>query len=73
MTDIAIAQFRYTLRSIPAFTDRNGCDHAACTNLTLVCSRGLRWDGGEFTSREAAIAAADAKGYTPLRAAQVSA
>ena len=26
-------------------------------DLTLVCSRGLRWDGGEYLTREAAVAA----------------
>jgi hypothetical protein len=26
-------------------------------DLTLICSRGLRWDGGEYPTREAAVAA----------------
>jgi hypothetical protein len=30
-------------------------------DLTLVCSRGLRWDGGEYPTHDAAVAAGRAR------------
>ena len=47
---------RYLIRNIPAVFNHLGRDYPAYVQLTLVCSRGYRWDGGEFATREEAIA-----------------
>ncbi len=45
----------YTIRFVPAFTHL-GVDYRESYHLVLRCSRGFRWDGGEYTTRAEAIA-----------------
>ncbi len=59
----------YTIRNIPAFTDHNGRAHQPVVFLTMVCSRGFRWDAGEFTTRAAAVAHAEANQWLPINRA----
>ena len=46
----------YAIRNIPAFVDYKGGDHPACSSLVLICSRGFRWEGGDFSTRAEAVA-----------------
>ena len=52
---------RFLIRRLPAFTDWKGNAYADRFGVSLVCSRGLRWDGGEFPTREQAVAAGAAR------------
>lgn len=46
---------KFLIRKLPACQDYKGRQYPACFGLTLVCSRGLRWDGGEYSTREEAV------------------
>lgn len=48
----------FKIRNIPAFTDYKEVYHPQQYYVTLICSRGMRWEGGEFYSRDAAEARA---------------
>lgn len=45
---------RYIIRSLPKFTDWKGVKHPASFDVTIICSRGMRWDGGNYPTREEA-------------------
>ena len=45
----------YLIRHCPAFTDRVG-SYPETWALVLKCSRGMSWGGGEYPTREAAVA-----------------
>lgn len=51
----------YLLRHLPACQDYKGKAYPARVAVTLICSRGLRWDGGEYANRAEAVKAAEAK------------
>ncbi len=46
---------RYIIRSIPEATDFRGRAYPACFDVTLVCSRGMRWHGGSYPTRAEAV------------------
>lgn len=51
----------FEIRNIPEATDFRGRVYPAHTDLVLICSRGLRWDGGEYATRAEAVAAGNRK------------
>jgi hypothetical protein len=53
------AMTKFNLRNLPECRDYKGNFYPARVGLTLICSRGMRWDGGEYPTREAAVAAGE--------------
>ena len=49
----------FKLRNIPEAHDYKGRVYPAHVDLVLVCSRGLRWDGGEYPTRAEAVVAGE--------------
>lgn len=47
---------RYVIHRFPACTELSGKPVAACWGVSLVDSRNNSWDGGEFPTREEAVA-----------------
>ena len=47
----------YKIRFIPGFTNWNGDVYLDRYDVVLKCSRGLNWDGGEYSNRGDAVVA----------------
>ncbi len=47
---------RYIIKKLPACRDWKGNEYPERFGVTKVCDRGLRWDGGEYLTREEAEA-----------------
>ena len=45
----------YKISFLPACTDWTGREYPDRWSVTKICSRGLRWDGGEFLTRAEAV------------------
>lgn len=50
---------KFVLKKLPECVDWKGVKYPARYGVTLIDNLGLRWDGGEFETREEAISAAD--------------
>jgi len=48
---------KFVIQNIPAAKDWKGNEYPAHYQLIRYCSRGLGWDGGEFATRDEALAA----------------
>lgn len=48
---------KYVIKKLPACKDWRGNAYPERYGVTKIDDRGLRWDGGEYPTREAAIAA----------------
>jgi hypothetical protein len=56
----------FRIQNLPACRDYKGREYPARVGLTLICSRGMRWPGGEFATREEAVAEGERRTSGPL-------